>query len=166
MNWCRKKVLHLDKSTRMHYLFDSNVSVIDDVDTLHNALDRAKYKEMANMCLNLELKHTHGLLAHTSIEYCISNRDSREHGKPRSSSWTNSYHSMYAKTISDALDGLFLLLIAAIISVIIFSSMYDWYLKRNNTSPPHNNKEHYQKSVPGKGKIILFGARTSMVCNR
>lgn len=84
MNWCRKKIMQYSKPERKNYYLKSNTSQIDQLDpnSFHNTpARRAKYQEMANICMNLELKSSYDLLAETSIEYCISNRDVNEYGK-------------------------------------------------------------------------------------
>lgn len=76
---------YYDHQTRMNY----NLQLINNTDMggwdpniFRNALiHRAKYQQLSNMCLNFELKRQYELMAHSTVIYCISNRDEIEIGK-------------------------------------------------------------------------------------
>lgn len=84
MNWCRKKLLHLNKSERLAYHLGTNAlekTYFPDSDSAFSVHRRVKYQEMANMCMNMELKDTYGLMAESNVVYCISNHETQEPGK-------------------------------------------------------------------------------------
>lgn len=172
MNWCRKKIMHYDYQTRMTYYVkthDGDAEIFDP-STFRNALiRRAKYHKLINMCVNHELQHDYGLKAQTSIVYCNSNDDRVEIGKKFQSLlsliWPDIHCTQPTESnldciiyFSDGVDESFLALVAILLLTITLSSLYDFYLKKNNL--PHLcNIEHYKRAVPGKCKYnIHYGA--------
>lgn len=156
----------LDYDTRMKYYlakFKNDTEIAYDPDMFENALiDHAEFNKFATMCVNYDLQKKYGLMAQTDIVYCIRNYDDyfARYGMDSwwtlnsDSIWINSFISVFIFLISfldlDIYDILFVALCVCLMTAIVMSSLYDFYLKRQNL-PHMTNREHYQRPV-GRGR--------------
>ncbi|XP_055533124.1 nose resistant to fluoxetine protein 6-like isoform X2 [Wyeomyia smithii] len=90
-------------------------------------LNRERYGDLLDVCLNYKLNQTHQLKAYTEIEVCSNNNEITEY---------------------DWLDILFLVVLLSAISLTVFSS---WYDASTNTK---QNDAHYKTNLDSRKKMI------------
>ncbi|CRK96295.1 CLUMA_CG009715, isoform A [Clunio marinus] len=130
---CEATVRKLTNDTAKYYVdefpMDSKI-IFENIKYPNADVDREKYRELINKCVNVELVSAFNLSAYSSVEYCV--RGNRE--KPL-----------------DELEVFTRILIYAIISIVLFSSLYDRHL-RNYSFDSHH---HYEKKLKNKLERIL-----------
>ncbi|XP_055629971.1 nose resistant to fluoxetine protein 6-like [Toxorhynchites rutilus septentrionalis] len=129
MNWCKKIMEKYDRMTQRKYFlskFNESSEITFDSNTFRTGLDwRIKYKKLANMCVNFELKRQYSIMGHSVVEYCVTNRD---------------------REPVDYLDMIFLVVLGSIILAVGLSTFYDYTLKRKY-SPEIRSSEYYRVPV-------------------
>lgn len=116
--------------------FQNESEITYDPNSVTRALDdRSRHNKDVNMCVNWELRRQYGLKAYSEVEYCITNRDKIE---------------------IDSLDWWTAAVWFVLIKVIISSTLYDFYLKRNDVNGC--NHQHYKLPLDGKCKMLLFSS--------
>ncbi|XP_055607880.1 nose resistant to fluoxetine protein 6-like isoform X2 [Uranotaenia lowii] len=131
MNWCHKTMAKIDhrRSQDKYFLkkFEINSEITFEPNTFRQALDwRNRYRRLANLCVNWELKRQYSIMAYTSVEYCMTNREEEP---------------------VDFLDGIFLAILGTILAIIILSSFYDFKMRFKHGSDMRSN-EYYRSPLP------------------
>lgn len=98
--------------------------------------DRERYQDLVDICINYRLNQTYQLTAYTEIEVCDKSTDAIE---------------------IDSLDLLFLAVLAILIMLMLFSSMYDASI---NTK---HSLAHYENDLSSKSKILIFSTRSNII---
>ncbi|KAH8261004.1 hypothetical protein KR044_002117, partial [Drosophila immigrans] len=100
-----------------------------------DADERIHYDHLINSCLNREFERKFQLRVRSSIEYCEWADDQLEH---------------------DALDVIVYLLLASLLLLTIFSSFYDYRLKRKQTDPTlaRGNLFYQQRLKPSSQRFL------------
>ncbi|XP_035910415.1 nose resistant to fluoxetine protein 6-like [Anopheles stephensi] len=129
MNRCQQLMSKFDRRTQMKYFqsrFETNDSrkITFDPNTFRGALDwRNRYRRLANQCVNYELKRQYSLMAYSTVEYCVTNRQEAERDDHVSGLATSSEGL-------DAIDVVFLVILSLLFVLTVISTTYDCYRYR------------------------------------
>ncbi|XP_053686956.1 nose resistant to fluoxetine protein 6-like [Sabethes cyaneus] len=157
MNWCKKLMDRYDRMTQMKYYLDTfneTSEITFDANTFRQALDwRIKYRKLANQCVNFELKRQYSIMGHSTVEYCVTNRE---------------YDPI------DYLDMIFLIVLGTFILTVVLSSFYDYKTKKK-FSVDIKSSEYYRTparhglsqllvafSFPRNWQILMAKRRTTL----
>ncbi|XP_052893013.1 nose resistant to fluoxetine protein 6-like [Anopheles moucheti] len=124
MNRCHLLMSKFDRRTQMKY-FQSRFDPKDfqeitfDPNTFREALDwRNRYRRLANQCVNYELKRQYSLMAYSTVEYCVTNRQQAERDVLVSGLLSPS-------EALDEVDVVFLLVLGLLFVLTLISTVYD-----------------------------------------
>ncbi|XP_050072930.1 nose resistant to fluoxetine protein 6-like [Anopheles maculipalpis] len=129
MNRCQLLMSKFDRRTQMKYFqprFVTNDSqkITFDPNTFRGALDwRNRYRRLANQCVNYELKRQYSLMAYSTVEYCVTNRQAAARDVPASGLVTPT-------EALDAIDVVFLVILSLLFVLTVISTTYDCYRYR------------------------------------
>uniref|UniRef100_A0A4Y0BK97 Acyl_transf_3 domain-containing protein n=1 Tax=Anopheles funestus TaxID=62324 RepID=A0A4Y0BK97_ANOFN len=135
MNRCHQLMSKFDRRTQMKYFqsrFVPNDSqeITFDPNTFREALDwRNRYRRLANQCVNYELKRQYTLMAYSTVEYCVTNRQQTERDVFVSGLVTS-------PEALDEIDVVFLFIFGLLLLLTLMSTVYDSY--RYRRTKPHD----------------------------
>uniref|UniRef100_A0A182MS93 Acyltransferase 3 domain-containing protein n=1 Tax=Anopheles culicifacies TaxID=139723 RepID=A0A182MS93_9DIPT len=164
MSRCHQLMSKFDRRTQMKYFqprFIANDSqeITFDPNTFRGALDwRNRYRRLANQCVNYELKRQYALMAYSTVEYCVTNRQQTE----RDVLVSGLVSSTEALGDGDAIDVVFLLLLGLLLVCTLISTVYDCYRYRRAVNPhatvTDGLKDYYRSGLerPGVGRWTIL----------
>lgn len=132
MNRCKQQMAKFDKMTQKKYFSPKprnfSEATLDPFRFHHAVEDKLEFEELANECINYNLKKSHQLQAFSEIQYCDIRGRVDELGNA-----IKTFGKFDSETflITDQLDGLFIVLIGFIASLVAVSTFSVVFLHKS-----------------------------------